>query len=272
MKLTFSLLAIFGFSSICQAATPPEWSRPFPPHRIAPNIYYVGTEDLACYLITDAAAGHILINTGLADSVPLINASIEKLGFRVKDIRILLTNQAHYDHVAAFAEFRRLSGAKVFATPGDAPLLESGGAADPGDLPRFVPVHVDRVLKDGEVVRLGKVALTVRSTPGHTPGSVSYETTVDQDGRSLNFLFANIATVVMPLVNPKYPGIVADFESTFTRQHAMKPDIWVAGHASQFHMQEKFKAKNFVDPQGFASAVAASEKAFRERVQKELPK
>ncbi len=202
----------------------------------------------------------------------MITASIEKLGFRVKDVKILLTNQAHFDHVAGFAAIRKATGAKIFATAGDTPILESGGAKDPAGFTRFETAHVDRVLKDGDVVRLGKTALTVRLTPGHTPGSVSYETTVEQDGKTLRFLFANLASVVMPLKNPKYPDIVKDFEMTFARQHQEQPDIWVAGHASQFGLAEKFKSKNFVDPAGFAAAVEKSEKAFREKVKAELGK
>jgi len=271
MAFSRVLLLVVLCAGLSLAATPPEWSRPFEPHRIAANIYYVGTEDLGCYLITDPA-GHILLNTGLADSVPLITAGIEKLGFRVKDVKTLLTNQAHSDHVAGFAAIQKLTGAKILVTAGDAPILESGGAKDPAGFTRFDAAHVDRVLKDGEVIRLGNTALTVRLNPGHTPGSVSYETTVEQDGKRLNFLFANLPSVVMPLKNPKYPGIVKDFEMTFARQHQMKPDIWVAGHGSQFGLAEKFKTKNYVDPAGFAAAVDRSEKAFQEKRKAELGK
>ena len=112
------LCALFALSLHGQA--PPEWTRPYPAHKIAGNIYYVGTEDLACFLVTDPA-GHILINTGLASSAPQIRASVEKLGFRFGDIKILLTMQGHFDHVAAFAEVAKQTGAQIWATEPDAP-------------------------------------------------------------------------------------------------------------------------------------------------------
>lgn len=126
MKRTFAFLFCFTAA----AAWPPEWSRPFPAHKIAGNVYYVGTEDLACYLVTDPA-GHILINTGMSDSVKTIRAGVEKLGFRFSDIKVLLTMQAHFDHVAAFAGIAKLTGAQVYATEADAGIIEDGGKSDP---------------------------------------------------------------------------------------------------------------------------------------------
>jgi len=126
VKRTFAFLFCFTAA----AAWPPEWSRPFPAHKIAGNVYYVGTEDLACYLVTDPA-GHILINTGMSDSVKTIRAGVEKLGFRFSDIKVLLTMQAHFDHVAAFAGIAKLTGAQVYATEADAGIIEDGGKSDP---------------------------------------------------------------------------------------------------------------------------------------------
>lgn len=253
------------------AGWPPEWSRPYPAHRVAGNVYYVGTEDLACFLVA-GPEGHILINSGLDGSAKLIKAGVEALGFQFADIRILLTMQAHFDHVAAFAEIARLTGAKVYATEADAPLLEDGGRSDPslGKEGWFPPVNVERRLKDGDTVRLGPLALKVILSAGHTPGSVSYSTTVEEGGRRHEFLFVNLGTVVMPLTgNRKYPGIVADFERTFDVQKRLKPEIWVAAHASQYSMAEKRRAGAFVDPEGYARAVAGCERAFRERLARE---
>ena len=120
------LLPLLGILALAQQDS---WTKPFPAHKIVGNLYYVGTEDLACFLITNPD-GHILINTGLADSVPLIRDSVQKLGFKFEDIRILLTMQAHFDHVAGFAEIQKLTGARVFATEQDAPVLEDGGKSD----------------------------------------------------------------------------------------------------------------------------------------------
>jgi metallo-beta-lactamase class B len=247
------------------------WRRPFPPHRIAGNLYYVGTEDLACYLIT-TPQGHILINTGLADSTPLIRASIQKLGYRLEDVKILLTMQAHFDHVAAMREIQEISHAKVFATEADAPALEDGGKSDPyfGKAQWFAPVKVDRRLHDGEVIGFGGTELTVMTTPGHTRGSVSYLMSVMDGGQKRSVAIVNISTVVMPLVgNPKYPRVVDDYEQSFAKQRKLTPDIWVAGHASQYNMQEKWKTGSFIDPEGYKRAIAESEQAFRARLAKE---
>jgi metallo-beta-lactamase class B len=251
------------------AGTPPEWSKAVQPFRIAGNVYFVGTAELGCYLIK-GSAGDILINTGLADSPPLIAASIRALGFDPKDIKILLTNQAHFDHVGGFAGMQRLTGAKIYATAGDTPQLEDGGASDPGGLARFTPVKVDRVLKDGEVVKLGDLSLKVISTPGHTRGSVSYEMTVRAGGKDRVMLFANLPTVVMPLKNPKYPGIVADLRGSFARLKALKPDCWVAAHVSQCGLDAKAKTGAFEDPASYAEAVADCEADFEAKVKSEL--
>lgn len=247
------------------------WRRPFPPHRIAGNLYYAGTEDLACFLIA-TPRGHILINTGLAGSTPLIRASMRTLGYRLEDVKILLTMQAHFDHVAAMKEVQEISHARVFATEADAPVLEDGGRSDPyfGKAQWFAPVKVDRRLRDGEVIGLGGTELTVMTTPGHTKGSVSYRMTVMDQGRKLSVAIVNLNSVVMPLVgNSKYPRIVADYEESFARQKALTPDIWVAGHASQYNMQAKWKAGSFVDPEGYQRAIAEYERAFRARLAEE---
>lgn len=263
-------LALLATGAITFAQQNPSWIRPFPPHRIAGNVYYVGTEDLACFLLT-TPEGHILINTGLAGSELLINASIRQLGFRPEDVKILLTMQAHFDHVAAMKEMQQVSGAKVYATEADASVLEDGGRSDPYfSRYRFAAVKVDRRLKDGDLVRLGGTQLTVILTPGHTKGSVTYSTTVVDGGQKRSMVFANMGTVVMPLVgNAKYPQIAEDFARAFERQKRLSPDIWVAAHASQYGMAEKLRAGSFVDPQGYQAAVERHAAMFRERLEKE---
>ncbi|MBC8164406.1 MAG: subclass B3 metallo-beta-lactamase [Bryobacteraceae bacterium] len=251
------------------------WKRPFPAHKIAGNLFYVGTEDLACFLIT-TPEGHILVNTGLADSTPLIRAGIEKLGYKVGDIKILLTMQAHFDHVAAMAEIQRLSGAKVYATEPDAPAMEDGGKSDPvfnAPSQLYAPIRVDRRLKDGDVVKLGGSVLRVHLTPGHTKGSAGYSMTVNEGAKKLNVLIVNLGTAVMPLVNNQnYPEIAKDFAKSFELQKKLAPDIWVAAHASQYSMQEKLKAGSFVDPAGYKVAIERYEKMFREKLAAESSK
>ncbi len=264
-------LLLLSLSLVAAAQDNAAWKRPFPPHKIAGNIYYVGTEDLACYLLS-TPQGHILINTGLADSTPLIHGSISKLGFKLQDIKIILNMQAHFDHVAAMQEIQNLSGAKVYATGADAPSLEDGGKSDPafGPKPQFAPVKVDRRLKDGDTVALGGTELKVILTPGHSRGSVSYSTTIVDNGRKLNVLFVNMNTVVMPLVgNAKYPRIAEDFTRSFEKQRQLSPDIWVAAHASQYDMARKLKAGSFIDPEGYKKAIERHERMFYETLEKE---
>lgn len=263
--MRFALLALFTISLL--PAQNPDWSAPFPAHTIAGNLHYIGTKDLACYLIT-TPKGHILINTGLADSVPLMQASAKKLGFNLKDVKILLTMQAHYDHVAAFAEIRKLSGGKVYATEGDAPYLEDGGKSDPLVVAfadqdfSFKPVKVDRKLKDGDTVELGGTTLQVISMPGHTRGAAGY---------SLNgVLIVNVPSVVVPLIGNKlYPNIVADYEATFAKLKQLQPQIWVAGHGSQYDLAAKHAKGSFADPAGYTATIAAAEKTFREKLARE---
>lgn len=263
------LLAALVAAVPVAAANPPEWSKPFPAYKIAGNIYYVGTADLACFLVT-GSSGHILINTGMVDSVPLIQQGVEKLGFKMKDIKVLLTMQAHYDHVAGFAAIQKMTGAKVYATVADAAALEDGGKSDPylkAAEYRFEPVKVDRRLKDSDEVKLGSLRLKVVLMQGHTKGSTGYSTTVMENGKEVPFLFANMGSVVMPLVgNPEYPEIAKDLERCFEKQRALKPVIWVAGHASQYDMEAKQKAGSFVDPDGYQKAVERYAKLFRQQL------
>lgn len=261
------------------AAQPPEWSQPFPGHRVIGNLYAVGTYDLACFLIT-SDEGHILINTGLAESAPLIRENVESLGYRLEDVRILLTMQAHYDHTAALAEIKKATGAEMWATAADAPLLEDGGASDPhfqGEYP-FAPVPVDRILRDGEVIELGAIRLTVVEMPGHTPGSAGYTMTATENGRDYRVAIANMGSMNPGLrlaKDPTYPGIAEDFAETFRRQRAMEVDVWVAAHASQYGLHDKYRPGDayspdtFVDPEGFRQLVAHYEKLFREQLEAE---
>jgi metallo-beta-lactamase class B len=244
--------------------TPPEWLRPFPPHNIAANVYYVGTADLACYLIT-GSEGHILLNSALAESTENLFQNIRTLGFRPEDIKILLTNQAHFDHAAGFPEIQRRTKAKIYATPLDADLIEAGGAQDAGDGTKFTgyaPLKVARRLNHGEQLRLGDIMLKVHHHYGHSPGSSSYEMTLP-DGRML--LFANMGTVVVSLKS--YPSIVRDYETTFARQKLLDPDLWVAAHRSQYAAS---KEARFAGREAYREAVKKHETRFLQQKKIEL--
>jgi metallo-beta-lactamase class B len=255
------------------------WRTPFTPHRVAGNIYYVGTYDLACFLIT-TPEGHILMNSGTKESTPLIRDSVEKLGFRFADIRVLLTMQAHFDHVAALAEIQKITGAKMWATAADARLLRDGGKSDFhfGDRYRFEPVEVSRVLKDKEKIRFGGVEMEVHLTPGHTEGSSTYSMVVEEDGRKWQVLFANMGSInegVKLIGNPKYPRIAKDYEQTFRTQKSLPCQIFLSAHASQYRLHEKYKPgqpyriTTFVDPEGYRAAVKKYEDLFQEQLARE---
>ena len=258
------------------AAQNEAWTRPFPGHRVIGNLYAVGTYDLAVFLIT-SEEGHILINTGLDDSTAQIRANIESLGFRLEDVEILLQMQAHWDHTAALAEIKETTGAEMWATAGDAPVLEDGGFSDPhfGGRQSFTPVSVDKIIADGDLIELGATRLTVIETPGHTAGSSSYAMQVREGGRDYNVVIANMGTInpgKQLVVDPTYPGVADDFAETFRKQKAWDVDVWVAAHGSQYGLHGKYEAgqdyspDTFVDPDGFLAAVERLEGRYREQL------
>ena len=258
------------------SAQPEEWSRPFPAHQVIGNLYAVGTYDLGVFLVT-SEDGHILINTGLEDSTSLIRKNIESLGFRLEDVKILLTMQAHWDHTAALAEIKEYTGAQMWATARDAPVLEDGGFSDPlfrGSQP-FRPVDVNKIIADGEVIELGDTRLTVLETPGHTAGSSSYTMRVREDGRDYRVVIANMNSINVGqrlVLDPAYPGMVEDFAESFRKQKVLEVDVWVAAHASQYRLHDKYEPgqhyspETFVDPEGFLAEVERLEKLYLDQV------
>jgi metallo-beta-lactamase class B len=255
------------------------WTRPFPGHRVIGNLYAVGTYDLAVFLIT-SEEGHILVNTGLEDSTSQIRENIESLGYKLEDVEILLQMQSHFDHTAALAEIKQISGAEMWATAADAPVLEDGGFSDPhfGGRESFKPIEVDKIIKDGDVIELGATRLTVLETPGHTAGSSSYMMQVQERRRNYNVVIANMGTINSGkklVVDPTYPGVSDDFAETFRKQKALDIDVWVAAHGSQYGLHGKYEAgqeyqpETFVDPDGFLAAVERLEKLYLEQVAEE---
>ena len=258
------------------------WTTPFPPFRVVGNLYYVGTYDLACYLIV-TKDGDILVNTGMWGSAPLMRSSIEELGFKLSDIKLLLVTHAHVDHIAAMAEMRRLTGARMIAMDAEAPLIEDGGGSDYqyGGLPLawFARVTVDQTVHDGERVRLGEFELTVHKHPGHTKGAESLSFQVQEDGRNYQVLIANMPGVnpgVRLLNNSRYPNIADDYAQTFQAMKTLSPDVFLASHASQFGLHNKLKPGDayepdrFVDREGYRTAIAALEKAYLDQLDREM--
>jgi metallo-beta-lactamase class B len=234
-----------------------DWSAPAEPFRIAGNLYYVGTYDLGCFLIA-TPKGHILINTGLAESVPMIKKNIEQLGFKYSDIKILLTTQAHFDHVAGMAGIKKQTGAKMWVDAKDAKVLGDGGNSDyymGGKGPLYLPVKADKLLHDQDSISLGGTKLVLLHHPGHTQGSCSFLVRVKDDKRSYNVLIANIPTILSDTKMtgmPGYPDISKDFAYTLDAMKKLQFDLWVASHASQFDMHEKRKDGDAYNPDAFA--------------------
>lgn len=258
-----------------------EWTRTFPPFRIIGNVYWVGGYDLSTYLIT-TPQGHILINTGVGDTAKQIAASVTQLGFKMSDVKILTATHGHIDHVAGLAELKRMTGAPVVIAEPDKELLETGGRADYllGKQPsmQFEPVKVDRTVRDGETIALGGTELTAHLTAGHTKGATSFSFTVQDSGKDYRVVIAN-----MPSINggtkltgmPGYPGIGKDYAQAFLTLKDMKIDVFLASHASQFRLHEKYTPgaaydpARFVDPAGFLRSVNQLEKAYLDQLEKE---
>jgi metallo-beta-lactamase class B len=285
MLLRLTLFVALGATSLAQAqnAAPQNanWTRPFPPFRMIGNIFWVGSYDLSTYLIT-TPQGNILINTGVGDTAKQIKASVEQLGFKLTDTKILAATHGHFDHVAGLAELKRMTGARLVASEGDKELLESGGAADFrfGDTPgaRFEPVKVDQTFKDGDDISLGGTVLTAHHHPGHTKGATSFTVNVQEAGKTYRVIIANMGSInpgVTVSGMAKYPGIAQDYARTFRAQKDMSIDIWLASHAGQFRMHEKYKPgdafnpERFVDPAGFKAAVQQLEKAYLDQLARE---
>src|SRR4051794_13608473 len=267
LAVTTSLLAL-AWAALGQA----DWFEPFPTHRVIGNVSYVGSKDLASYLIV-TPEGHILINSGFERTVPLIQKSVEALGYKMSDVKILLASHAHSDHVAGHARIKELTGAKVYVMRGDEGVIASGGAGQYLYTDRWTPCPVDRVLEDGEEVTLGGVTLVARRTPGHTRGCTTWTWRVADSGRDYD-----VVVIGSPNVNPgyrlvdnaDYPEIADDFAETFRVLKALPCDVFLGAHGGYYGMVAKYERSRqgdginpFVDPEGYRAYVAQKEQAFR---------
>src|SRR6476660_6848948 len=271
---TIALLVLLSVGSGPASAQNADWTEPFPPFRIAGNLYYVGSKGLANYLIT-TPQGHILINSDLEANVPMIRDSVEKLGFKFTDIKVLLISHAHWDHDAGSAAVKAATGASYMVMDADVPVVESGGKADfqyandPSTL--YPPTKVDRVLHDGDEVKLGGVTLVAHLTPGHTKGCTTWTMKVKNGSSKLD-----VVIVGSPNVNPGYklvgntlyPGIAEDYTRMFRVLKSLSCDIFLGAHGSYYGMEEKYAklkagdVKAFIDPDGYKAYVAEREQAF----------
>jgi metallo-beta-lactamase class B len=278
---TLALAGCLFAQTRAQAPGSPDWSEPFPAHRMIGNIYYVGSRGLASYLIT-TPAGHILINSNLKTSVPLIRENIEKLGFHFADVKVLLISHAHFDHDAGSAQIKKLTDAKYMVMDGDVSVVESGGKTDfqYGDDATLLypPTKVDRVLHDGDEVKLGDTVLTAHKTAGHTRGCTTWSLRVSEARKSYD-----VVIVGSPNVNPgyklvnnaRYPEIADDYAHGFRVLKSLPCDIFLGAHGSYFGMEAKNARLNaggpnpYIDSAGYKNYVAEREQAFLAELQKQ---
>ncbi len=257
---------------------PANWTAPVAPFKIVGNIYYVGTEDLASYLVI-TPAGSILIETGVEPNVDTVAHNVAALGFKITDVKYILTTQAHFDHVGGHAKMKQLTGAQVVVSEADAPIVEGGGRGDYnfGSKYYFAPVHVDRRIQDGDTVRLGGTVLTAHLTPGHTKGCTTWTTEVQDGGKALHVVFAGSTTVnegVKLVGNEKYPGIADDFKRTFATLNKLPADVFLPAHGSQFEnfldkaaaARRSAQPNPFIDPDAMHRYVVESQRAFEAKL------
>jgi len=272
------VLAAVG-SAFAQAN--PDWTEPFPPFHIAGNLYYVGSKGLANYLVT-TPQGNILINSDLEANVPMIEASIEKLGFKFKDTKILLISHAHWDHDAGSAMIKKMTGANYMVMDADVPVVESGGKTDfeygnnPSTL--YQPTKVDRILHDGDEVKLGDTVLVAHLTPGHTKGCTTWTMKVTERGKTYNVVILgspNVNEGYKLVGNSTYPQIADDYERMWRVLKSLPCDIFLGAHGSYFGLEEKYPvlkeegANPLVDPDSYKKYIAQKEQDFRTELAKQ---
>ena len=272
--MQFSIIAsvfALGLATSAQAMDiPAEWTAPQKPFRIVGDTYYVGTQELAAYLIA-SPKGDVLIDGTLEKNVPQIEANIRALGFKLSDIRLILNTHAHFDHAAGIAQLKKDTGARFAASAGDKPILESGTISfGPTADMHYPPVKVDQVVKDGETLSAGDVRITAHLTPGHTPGCTSWTWNVSEGGKSYRVIdICSVSVAGNPLVNNKaYPGIVSDYRASIARLKAIHADVFLAPHAGFYDPQARLAARKpggpnpFIDSGALRSFMTKADAAF----------
>lgn len=252
-------------------------NQPVEPFRLIDNVYYVGANDIASYLIT-TPQGHIVIDGGFVETAPMIRDNIRSLGFELADVKLLLNSHAHFDHAGGLAALAEWTGAEVVASRADAPVITSGGRGDyfiSAEHNAFPAVEVAKVVDDGEQIRLGGTTLTANLTPGHTRGCTSWSMQVDDAGTPRTAVFicsVSLLPGVSLLDNAAYPNILEDYLATYQRLAELSCDVFLAAHASFFGLQDKRQEmasaehNPFVDPEGCRAYLAKNRKYFDKRL------
>lgn len=282
----FFTAIIWGFSLVVSAqksAGDRAMNEPMEPFKIIGNVYYVGASDVTSFLIT-SPQGHILIDAGFAETVPQIKANVAKLGFKLEDVKVLLVNHAHYDHCGGLAEIKRLTKAKLYASPPDAPVLADGGKSDfwfGGDKILFEPVKVDEILKNGQEIRVGANVLKTYFTFGHTKGATSWTMDASENGKKYKLIFtSSLTTLDYPLVNnKKYPNIAKDFADSYKTLGKLNPDIFLSSHGQFFELKEKAaklrenpSVNPFINPSEYKLFIKEISDDFYEKLRNEKAK
>jgi metallo-beta-lactamase class B len=267
------LSAVVALSPFTAFSQPAGWNDPFPPHRVMDNLYYVGTKELASFLIV-TPAGNILMNSDYESSVPVIRANVEKLGFKFSDIKILIAGHAHPDHVEGDALVKEFTGAQVVVGRVDAPATREfrpGGKEHP----------IDRLVDDGDTVTLGGTTLTAHMLPGHTKGCLAWSTELKEDGKTYyTFIECSLNGQFLQYVgNTDYPNIVEDMRATYKKALTFPVEVFLSSHASFYNMAEKYAKLEkrgpgdpnpFVDPEGYKAHVDQYEKSFEAALARQL--
>lgn len=273
--LVWVILLLAARSEAAQpyAKVPEEWNRPVQPFRIVGNVYYVGSSELASYLIT-TPKGHILLDSGAAETVPQILENVGKLGFRAEEIRMVINSHAHFDHAGGIRALKRLTGAKIYLSREDMPLAARGGLDDPhfGDSVPFEPFKPDVVVSDRKPVRFGGVELVPHITAGHTQGCTTW--TMKSESHDVLFLCSITAPGYKLIGNEKYPDAVSDYRRTFERLESLHPDVFLAAHGSFFGLLAKIEKRRegvnpFIDESAFPTYLAAAKKSIEEQIAKQ---
>jgi len=262
---------------LAEMAAEAHWNDPFPPFRVMGNIYYVGTSGVSSWLIT-TPKGHFLLDGALPQTPPQIIANIHALGFDIRDVKYLMNSHAHFDHAGGLAALQRASGAVMVASAADRATLETGRIPfGPTANITVPPVRVDRVVGEGDTLRLGGVILTAHMTPGHTPGCTSWSMDVRGDDGVVHHVFFHCSTTTggQALAPESYPGMVADYRKTFAYLRTVQADVFLAPHANFFDLQAKRArqiagdANAFVKPGELQQFNAQSERDFDAELAKE---
>ncbi|MEE2840270.1 MAG: subclass B3 metallo-beta-lactamase [Acidobacteriota bacterium] len=281
-----SITLLFIFTFLLTTAVPAQdqnplrgrSSEPIEPYQVIGNIYYVGAVNISSHIIV-TPEGLILLDTGTAEMLPGIRTNIEKLDYTLKDVKIILSSHAHWDHVEGHAAMKELTGAQVMAVGEDAAAIGSGIDSSAAGAQGWNPVRVDRVLEDLDTISLGGVTMQAHLTPGHTKGTTTWTTTVEESGKSYRVVFVGgtgINRGVNLLNNTRYPGIIEDYAQTFRVLKELKGEVFLAQHPSMYGMDDKLErlktgaAKNpFIDPGGYRYFVEKEEGYYLKQLEEE---